>query len=280
MLVCSSCDSGWHTTCLQPPLAAVPDGDWLCPPCEAAAAASGGAADISSEAPVRITVSGQPVAWVQQFKYLGSQFASDGSMDAEISYRTQQAVAAFKRLRKSVWRHSCIQLDTKLHIYRALVSSVLLYGAHSWALTQPQLERLEVLQRKQLRQILGSASWAVPPGGSQPPKRISNEELMAACEQPSIEHQLLRLRGCWVGHVLRMPNHRLTKQLFFGTIVSAAPPQSHAPASLLSVYVQDIDSRFPRHELRRLCEGRPDLFAAAADKSDWNAHFSINSKTP
>jgi transposase InsO family protein len=36
MLLCDNCDSGWHTFCLSPPLDSVPDGDWLCPDCEAA----------------------------------------------------------------------------------------------------------------------------------------------------------------------------------------------------------------------------------------------------
>jgi hypothetical protein len=36
MLMCDNCDSGWHTFCLSPPLDSVPDGDWLCPDCEAA----------------------------------------------------------------------------------------------------------------------------------------------------------------------------------------------------------------------------------------------------
>ena len=36
MLLCDSCDTGWHTYCLTPPLADVPDGAWLCPSCVAA----------------------------------------------------------------------------------------------------------------------------------------------------------------------------------------------------------------------------------------------------
>jgi hypothetical protein len=35
MLLCDVCDNGWHLKCLQPPLDAVPDGDWLCPRCAA-----------------------------------------------------------------------------------------------------------------------------------------------------------------------------------------------------------------------------------------------------
>ena len=31
ILLCDSCDSGWHLSCLAPPLAAVPPGRWCCP---------------------------------------------------------------------------------------------------------------------------------------------------------------------------------------------------------------------------------------------------------
>jgi hypothetical protein len=34
MLVCEGCALGWHMYCLEPPLAAVPDGVWVCPICE------------------------------------------------------------------------------------------------------------------------------------------------------------------------------------------------------------------------------------------------------
>ena len=33
MMVCDVCGTGWHMYCLQPPLAAVPQGDWICPSC-------------------------------------------------------------------------------------------------------------------------------------------------------------------------------------------------------------------------------------------------------
>lgn len=33
MLLCDSCDSGYHTYCLKPPLPSIPPGDWFCPTC-------------------------------------------------------------------------------------------------------------------------------------------------------------------------------------------------------------------------------------------------------
>ena len=33
MLLCDSCDSGWHMKCFTPPLKKRPKGDWFCPNC-------------------------------------------------------------------------------------------------------------------------------------------------------------------------------------------------------------------------------------------------------
>ncbi|XP_012535217.1 uncharacterized protein LOC105836017 isoform X2 [Monomorium pharaonis] len=34
ILLCDSCDKGWHCSCLKPALMLIPEGDWFCPPCE------------------------------------------------------------------------------------------------------------------------------------------------------------------------------------------------------------------------------------------------------
>ncbi|XP_072466856.1 remodeling and spacing factor 1 isoform X1 [Notamacropus eugenii] len=34
ILLCDSCDGGYHTACLRPPLMIIPDGEWFCPPCQ------------------------------------------------------------------------------------------------------------------------------------------------------------------------------------------------------------------------------------------------------
>lgn len=111
------------------------------------------------------------------------------------------------------------------------------------------------------------------PGGSSQPKRLSNTQLMAACGgQPTIQEMLLRQRGRWVGHVLRMPEHRLASKFFFGTLDSSAPPQPlYKRPTLSSQYTADVANRFPRSELRKL--ETPCLIAAAHDKAFWRAHF-------
>ncbi|XP_046673093.1 remodeling and spacing factor 1-like isoform X2 [Homalodisca vitripennis] len=34
ILLCDTCDHGWHASCLRPSLMLVPEGDWHCPPCQ------------------------------------------------------------------------------------------------------------------------------------------------------------------------------------------------------------------------------------------------------
>src|SRR5262249_32949434 len=33
LLLCDGCTAAWHPTCLKPPLALLPEGDWYCPSC-------------------------------------------------------------------------------------------------------------------------------------------------------------------------------------------------------------------------------------------------------
>jgi hypothetical protein len=50
MVLCDSCDAGWHLDCLSPALPAVPDGDWLCPECAVGNRDSGSLSDLSAQA--------------------------------------------------------------------------------------------------------------------------------------------------------------------------------------------------------------------------------------
>ncbi|CAN0328028.1 unnamed protein product, partial [Phaeothamnion confervicola] len=44
VLLCDNCPREFHMWCLDPPLEAVPEGDWLCPICIATARKKGAAA--------------------------------------------------------------------------------------------------------------------------------------------------------------------------------------------------------------------------------------------
>jgi len=51
MLLCDTCDRGYHTYCLRPPLSSVPVGDWFCPPCSMSPAMTQQCATCGNRAP-------------------------------------------------------------------------------------------------------------------------------------------------------------------------------------------------------------------------------------
>ena len=257
MLLCECCEQGWHMGCLPTPMEEVPEGQWQCSECEAAAASSGGSDHINRNAPISIGVGGKQLEWVRRFKYLGSLFNSAGNLDAELRRRCQQAIAAFQQLSKPLWRQRCVGTPTKMGVYRALVSSVLLYASHSWAPTTAQLEMLEVLQRHHLRQILGVRRI----------DKMPNETLLERCQQPTIASQLHQRRGHWIGHVLRMGDERLAKQLLYSELPGKRR-QGRPGRSLAAQFQIDVKSSLSSQQLKNVAE-------EAADKASWNELFSV-----
>jgi hypothetical protein len=202
MLLCDGCDRGWHLQCLNPPLAAVPAGSWNCPGCTGAGEAQGDA----WRPPV--LVSGQPLAWVDKFKYLGSVFECSGSLGSELSRRVQLAADMFRRLQRPLFQQKCISLKTRMVVYKCMVTSILLYGSEAWDVSRAQLQYLEVFHRCRLRLILGKRLS----------DRISNRDLYSRCHADTIEVMLASRQLRWLGHLGRMEDTRLAKQMLYSTM--------------------------------------------------------------
>ena len=92
---------------------------------------------------------------VDSFKYLGSMFSVDGSLDKEIAFIISKASQALGRLRNRLLNHHNVTLDTKLKVYRAVVLSSLLYGCETWTVYRRHLKQLERFHQRALRSILG-----------------------------------------------------------------------------------------------------------------------------
>jgi hypothetical protein len=61
-----------------------------------------------------ISVAGSPLKVVDAYKYLGTWFSGNCSLDKEVAVRFGQAIAASNRLR-SVWRSDAIGLAINCH---------------------------------------------------------------------------------------------------------------------------------------------------------------------
>jgi len=181
---------------------------------------SGIGADTSVLAP--ITVEGGVIDLVEQFQYLGSIISSDGELYAELSGRLAKAAKMFGSLRQSIFVNKSLSVKTRQCVYRSTVVATLLYGSETWALKARQARRLEVFHNRCVRAVLGVSrhqQWR---------DHISSEQLavqFGMCNGIGVFLVQHRLR--WLGHVARMNDNRLPKQILFGELLTARP--SHGP---------------------------------------------------
>jgi len=81
---------------------------------------------------INITIDGQAVEQVHQFRYLGSIISDDGTCEAEIRSRIAMAKQAFNKRRELLTKRMSKQL--KKRVIKAVVWSTALYGAETWTL--------------------------------------------------------------------------------------------------------------------------------------------------
>ena len=137
-----------------------------------------------------------------------STISDDLSLNKELDRRIGKACATFSRLSERVWENKKLTVKTKISVYSACVISTLLYGSESWAIYATQEKRLNTLHMKFLRRILG-IKWE---------DRITNNEVMQRAGIDSL-YSILKLRRLrWLGHVYRMSDGRIPKDLLYGEL--------------------------------------------------------------
>jgi hypothetical protein len=151
---------------------------------------------------------GEEVGYEQQFCYLGGVQDAGGSLDSELGRRLRAAGAHWHWISKRVCRAPGVSLNTKMALYKAFVVPSLLYGgAESWAPTDSQLHQLDTFNTSCLRSLLGASR--------RHPSMLSNEEVYRLTGMPQASALLRKHRMRWLGHVARMPDAAVSKQLLF-----------------------------------------------------------------
>ena len=162
-----------------------------------------------------IFIRGDKLEVVSSFKYLGSIFTSDATIDAEVRHRIAAANVAFVRLRKAkVWSTRALTRFTKLQFFQSIVMSVLLYGAETWTLLNKHCAAMSVFLMSCLRHICGISLRDC----------VSNAAILSMCQTCSMDSQLRSKRLRWYGHVCRMLDTRLPKVMLFGQVKGSNPP--------------------------------------------------------
>ena len=163
---------------------------------------------VQCEEPTAITIEGTQLKRANTFTYLGGNLSDDTSLDPEIQRRVSRGAAAFNALRTRCFDRNGLSLATKVNVYKATVLPSLLYGSETWPTLAHHIRRLEVFHQRSLRQIMNIKWW----------HRVTNTEVLERANCSSIESMIRRSRLRWLGHVSRMDNSRIPKQLLFGEL--------------------------------------------------------------
>jgi hypothetical protein len=164
---------------------------------------------------------GEEVNVVNEFKYLGSVFTSDGSDVSDVKARIAKAWASFHGLKRSVWRQRGFSLDTKIRVYKTFVLPIFLYGCESWVLTDTEEEMLEVAQRRMLRSIMRIRLI----------DHVTNDEIMARADAVTMRDHLRRSRLRWFGKVMQMNEDRWPKIVLCGCLADCMKRPQGRPAT-------------------------------------------------
>ena len=159
--------------------------------------------DAQNPVPIHLVPGGEPIEVVSHFQYLGSFVQNDCGMDTEINSRICKASSAFQSLSRILWYHRKIQTRTKVRILNSVILPTLLYGLESTVPLVSHIRRLESFVIRCLRIILRISV--------RQKKRHTTIRKMAKQLRVSLILAQRRLR--FLGHLTRMPNERLPKQL-------------------------------------------------------------------
>jgi len=160
--------------------------------------------------PPAMNIKGAELEVVHQFQYLGSTVTDTLSLDAEINKRIGMAYTTLSKLTKRVWTNKHLTVHTKANVYKACVISTLLYGSESWTTYSSQERKLQTFHLRCLRRILG-ITWK---------DKVTNNEVLSRAGIPSMFTLLRQRRLRWLGHIHRMDDGRIPKDLLYGQLAT------------------------------------------------------------
>ena len=153
------------------------------------------------------------------FVYLGSLVDPDSRVGLEVDRRLASASCAFGALR-CVFNTPGLSIGTKKMLYETCVLTVLLYGAECWPVLRRDEIHIDNFHHQCLRCILGVSCW------DQELNDVRNCDLRKRWRDEDLVSDTMRRRRLqWLGHVARMRDNRLPKQLLFGWLDAPRPAQ-------------------------------------------------------
>ncbi|KAK0145481.1 putative uncharacterized transposon-derived protein F52C9.6 [Merluccius polli] len=183
---------------------------------------------------------------VEEFKYLGVLFTSEGRMEGEIDRQIGPASAVMRTLHRSVVKRE-LSRKAKLSIYQSIFIPALTYGHELWVVTERTRLRVQAAKMIFLRRVAGLSLR----------DRVRSSVIR---EELGVDPLLLRVERSqmrWLGHLVRMPPGRLP-----GETSKIGPYVSRLAWERLWIPREELDEVAGEREvwapLLRLLPPRPD----------------------
>ena len=100
----------------------------------------------------RITIKGEMVKQVNNFKYLGSNITSDRRCVTEVKCRTTQAKQAFVEL-DNILKNKKMSQQTRMRVLKCYVHPILRYGCEAWTLNVEIRRVISTFEMRCLRRM-------------------------------------------------------------------------------------------------------------------------------
>ena len=135
-------------------------------------------------------IDGETMETVTDFTFLVSKITADGDCSHEIKRCLLLGREAMTNL-DSIWKSRDITLLTKVHIVKAMVFPVVMYGCESWTINKAEhwrIDAFELCWRRLLR-----APWTA--------RRANQSILKEISPEYSLEGLMLKLKLQYFGHL-------------------------------------------------------------------------------
>ena len=136
---------------------------------------------------------GETVETVADFIFLGSKITADGDCSHEIKRCLLLRRKVMSNL-DSILKSRDITLSTKLHLFKAMVFPVVMYGYESWTIKKAECQRTDAFELWYWRRLL-RVPWTAG---------ISNQSILKEISpRCSFEGLMLKLKLQYFGHLMQ-----------------------------------------------------------------------------
>ena len=129
---------------------------------------------------------------VSDFIFLGSKITADGDFSHEIKRRLLLGRKVMTNI-DSIFKSRDITLPTKVHLVKAMVFPVVMYGCESWTVKKAEHRRIDAFELWCWRRLL-RVPWTA---------RISNQSILKEISPGcSLDGMMLKLKLQYFGHLM------------------------------------------------------------------------------